>query len=44
VWSVSLDGMNLLDTRNESYLGYTTRYRDFVINDRRYGITLRASL
>ena len=44
VWSVSVDGMNLLDTRNESYLGYTTRYRDFVINDRRYGITLRASL
>jgi TonB-dependent receptor len=44
VWSVSLDGINLLDTRRESYLGYESRLRDFVINDRRYGITLRASL
>lgn len=43
-WSVSLDGINLLDTRRESYLGYESRLRDFVINDRRYGITLRASL
>lgn len=44
VWSISLDGVNLLDTRNESYLGVESRYRDFVINDRRYGLTLRASL
>ncbi|WAT16017.1 TonB-dependent receptor [Xanthomonas fragariae] len=44
VWSVSLDGVNLLDTRRESYLGTASRYRDFVINDRRYGLTLRASL
>ena len=44
VWSISLDGTNLLDTRRESYLGYESRLRDFVINDRRYGITLRASL
>ncbi|MDL5365923.1 TonB-dependent receptor [Xanthomonas sp. NCPPB 2654] len=43
VWSVSVDGVNLLDTRNESYLGVESRYRDFVINDRRYGLTLRAS-
>lgn len=43
-WSVSLDGINLLDTQRESYLGYESRLRDFVINDRRYGITLRASL
>lgn len=43
VWSISLDGVNLLDTRRESYLGYESRLRDFVINDRRYGITLRAS-
>ncbi|MEQ4574754.1 MAG: TonB-dependent receptor [Gammaproteobacteria bacterium] len=43
VWSVSLDGVNLLDTRNESYLGFESRYRDFVINDRRYGLTVRAS-
>ncbi|HBK44939.1 MAG TPA: TonB-dependent receptor, partial [Xanthomonadaceae bacterium] len=43
VWSVSLDGTNLLDTRNESYLGFESRYRDFVINDRRYGVTVRAS-
>lgn len=44
VWSISLDGVNLLDTRRESYLGSESRYRDFVINDRRYGLTLRASL
>ncbi|MBB3779070.1 TonB-dependent receptor [Xanthomonas campestris] len=44
VWSISLDGVNLLDTRRESYLGTESRYRDFVINDRRYGLTLRASL
>ncbi|MBO9766777.1 MULTISPECIES: TonB-dependent receptor [Xanthomonas] len=44
VWSISLDGVNLLDTRRESYLGVESRYRDFVINDRRYGLTLRASL
>ncbi|NYI19295.1 TonB-dependent receptor [Xanthomonas arboricola] len=44
VWSISLDGVNLLDTRRESYLGNESRYRDFVINDRRYGLTLRASL
>ncbi|AOD15158.1 TonB-dependent receptor [Xanthomonas fragariae] len=44
VWSISLDGVNLLDTRRESYLGTASRYRDFVINDRRYGLTLRASL
>jgi len=43
MWSVSLDGTNLLDTRLESYTGFDTRYRDFVINDRRYGLTLRAS-
>lgn len=43
VWSVSLDGTNLLDTRNESYTGFESRYRDFVINDRRYGFTVRAS-
>ena len=43
VWSVSLDGTNLLDTRLESYTGFDTRYRDFVINDRRYGFTVRAS-
>ena len=42
-WSVSLDGTNLLDTRLESYTGFETRYRDFVINDRRYGFTVRAS-
>jgi len=35
--------VNLLDTQNESYTGFETRYRDFVINDRRYGLTLRAS-
>ena len=39
----SLDGTNLLDTRLESYTGFDTRYRDFVINDRRYGFTVRAS-
>ncbi|MDC8638943.1 TonB-dependent receptor [Xanthomonas hortorum] len=44
VWSISLDGVNLLDTQRESYLGSESRYRDFVINDRRYGLTLRASL
>ncbi len=44
VWSISLDGVNLLDTRRESYLGSESRYRDFVINDRRYGLPLRASL
>ncbi|MGK9142217.1 TonB-dependent receptor [Xanthomonas euvesicatoria] len=44
VWSISLDGVNLLDTRRESHLGTESRYRDFVINDRRYGLTLRASL
>ncbi|WP_127170812.1 TonB-dependent receptor [Xanthomonas euvesicatoria] len=44
VWSISLDGVNLLDTRRESYLGTESRYRDFVINDRRYGLALRASL
>ncbi|PPU78638.1 TonB-dependent receptor [Xanthomonas cucurbitae] len=44
VWLISLDGVNLLDTRRESYLGNESRYRDFVINDRRYGLTLRASL
>ncbi|WP_407353131.1 TonB-dependent receptor [Luteimonas sp. R10] len=44
VWSISLDGVNLLDAQRESYLGYESRLRDFVINDRRYGITLRASL
>lgn len=43
VWSVSLDGTNLLDTRLESYTGFESRYRDFVINDRRYGFTVRAS-
>jgi len=42
-WSVSLDGTNLLNTQLESYTGFETRYRDFVINDRRYGLTLRAS-
>ena len=43
VWSISVDGTNLTDTRRESYLGFDTRARDFVINDRRYGVTLRAS-
>ena len=43
-WSISLDGINLLDTRQESYLGYTSRFRDWHINDRRYGITVRTSL
>jgi TonB-dependent receptor len=43
-WSISLDGTNLLDTRLESYLGYSSRLRDFKINDRRYGLTVRANL
>jgi len=42
-WSVSLDGQNLLDSEHETYMLNESRPRDFRINDRRYGVTLRAS-
>ncbi|MBN6152259.1 TonB-dependent receptor [Xanthomonas sp. AmX2] len=43
VWSVSLDGSNLLDSKIETYTGFRSRQQDWQINDRRYGFSLRAS-
>ncbi|SKC59598.1 TonB-dependent receptor [Pseudoxanthomonas indica] len=43
-WSISLDGQNLLDSEHETYMLNESRPRDFRINDRRYGVTLRFSL
>ena len=44
IWSISLDGVNLTDTQRETYQGSESRPRDFVLNDRRYGISIRANL
>lgn len=43
-WSISLDGQNLLDSEHETYMLNESRPRDFRINDRRYGVTVRFSL
>ncbi|MBB1086976.1 TonB-dependent receptor [Lysobacter sp. SG-8] len=42
VWSVTLDGTNLLDETRFDYYGNESRPNGWYINDRRYGLTFRA--
>lgn len=44
IWSITLDGVNLTDTERSTIFGLDTRPRDSIINDRRYGVTLRMNL
>ncbi|MCD9032797.1 TonB-dependent receptor [Luteimonas sp. Y-2-2-4F] len=44
VWSISLDGTNLLDETRFDYYGTPSRPNGWYLNDRRYGLTLRANL
>jgi TonB-dependent receptor len=42
--SLTIDGVNLTDTRRSTYFGIATRPRDFTVNDRRISAVLRFSL
>ncbi|MBD9367679.1 TonB-dependent receptor [Xanthomonas sp. XNM01] len=44
VWSISLDGTNLLDETRFDYYGTTSRPNGWYMNDRRYGLSIRANL
>lgn len=44
VWSISLDGTNLLDEVQFDYYGSSSRPNGWYINDRRYGLSIRANL
>lgn len=41
-FSLRLDGVNLTDSRTDTYQGFKNRHRDSFLGDRRYGVTLRA--
>ena len=43
IWSVSIDAVNVLDENNFTYQAYPNRPRDYVLNDRRFGVRLRAN-
>ncbi|KAF1684626.1 TonB-dependent receptor [Pseudoxanthomonas broegbernensis] len=44
VWSITLDGTNLLNETRFDYYGSTSRPNGWYTNDRRYGLTIRANL
>ncbi|TWH10444.1 MULTISPECIES: TonB-dependent receptor [Pseudoxanthomonas] len=44
VWSITLDGTNLLDETRFDYYGSPSRPNGWYINDRRYGLSIRANL
>ena len=44
VWSISLDGTNLLDETRFDYYGSESRPNGWYRNDRRYGLSIRANL
>ncbi|WP_345780815.1 TonB-dependent receptor [Pseudoxanthomonas sp.] len=44
VWSITLDGTNLLDETRFDYYGSESRPNGWYINDRRYGLSIRANL
>lgn len=39
--SLRFDVVNLTDSRNDTYQGFTSRHRDSYLGDRRYGVSLR---
>lgn len=41
--SLRFDAVNITDSRNNTYQGFASRYRDSYLGDRRYGLTLRAN-
>lgn len=44
VWSITLDGTNLLDETRFDYYGAETRPNGWYVNDRRFGLSIRANL
>lgn len=44
VWSISLDGTNLLDEERFDYYGSPSRPNGWYLNDRRFGLSVRANL
>lgn len=44
IWSLTLDGTNLLDEVRSDYYGSSSRPNGWYVNDRRYGLSIRANL
>ncbi|UTF58889.1 TonB-dependent receptor [Gilvimarinus sp. DA14] len=41
-FTLQFDAVNITDSRNDTYQGSSSRYRDSYLGDRRYGVTLQA--